>query len=212
MLARMGSALQLQPTETQSEAFGDLRELLVFRRGLIKDRTAAKTRLKTARHAMLRRLLTQRLGQIERQLARVDAAMKVIVASVPKLAHRLEILISIPGISTTSAMALLADMPELGALTGKHAAALAGLAPISRQSGHWQRHERIQGGRRSVRQALFMPTLCAIQYNRTVQAKFEDLVRTGKPRKVAVTAVMRKLVVLANALIRDGRKWAQEPA
>ena len=212
MLARMGSALQLQPTETQSEAFGDLRELLVFRRGLIKDRTAAKTRLKTARYAMLRRLLTQRLGQIERQLARVDAAMKVIVASDPKLAHRLEILISIPGISTTSAMALLADMPELGALTGKQAAALAGLAPISRQSGQWQGHERIQGGRRSVRQALFMPTLCAIQYNRTVQAKFEDLVRTGKPRKVAVTAVMRKLVVLANALIKDGRKWAQEPA
>ncbi|TCS62716.1 hypothetical protein EDD52_10810 [Primorskyibacter sedentarius] len=99
MLARMGSALQLQPTETQSEAFGDLRELLVFRRGLIKDRTAAKTRLKTARYAMLRRLLTQRLGQIERQLARVDAAMKVIVASDPKPAHRLEILISIPGIA-----------------------------------------------------------------------------------------------------------------
>ncbi|TCS62715.1 hypothetical protein EDD52_1089 [Primorskyibacter sedentarius] len=57
-----------------------------------------------------------------------------------------------------------------------------------------------------------MPTLCAIRYNRTVQAKFEDLVRTGKPRKVAVTAVMRKLVVLAKALIKDGRKWAQEPA
>jgi transposase len=212
MLARMGSALQLQPTETQSEALGDLRELLVFRRGLIKDRTAAKTRLKTARHAMLRRLLTQRLGQIERQLARVDAAMKVIVASDPESAHRSEILISIPGISTAPAMALLADMPELGALTGKQAAALAGLAPISRQSGQWQGHERIQGGRHSVRQALFMPTLCAIQHNRAVQAKFEDLVRAGKPRKIAVTAVMRKLVVLANALIRDGRKWAPEPA
>lgn len=212
MLARMGSALQLKPTQAHSEALGELRELLVFRRGLIKDRTTAKTRLKTARQAMLRRLLTQRLGQIERQLAKVDAAMKAIVATNPDLANRLEILVSIPGISTTSAMALLADMPELGALSGKQAAALAGLAPISRQSGQWQGHERIQGGRHSLRQALFMPTLCAIQHNHAVRSKFEELVRAGKPRKVAVTAVMRKLVVLANALIRDGRKWVPEPA
>ena len=212
MLARMGRALQLEATQTHSEALGDLRELLVFRRGLIKDRTAAKTRLKTARHAMLRRLLIQRLGQIERQLAKVDAAMKAIVASDPDLANRSEILTSIPGISTTSAIALLAEMPELGALPGKQAAALAGLALISRQSGQWQGHERVQGGRPSVRQALFMPTLCAIQHNRAARSKFDDLVRAGKPRKVAVTAVMRKLVVLANALIRDGRKWVPEPA
>lgn len=151
--------------------------------------------------------------------------MKAIVAADPDLANRSEILISIPGISTTSAIALLADMPELGALSGKQAAALAGLAPplaharacaagqwISRQSGQWQGHERIQGGRHSVRQALFMPTLCAIQHNRAARRKFDDLVRAGKPRKVTVTAVMRKLVVLANALIRDGRKWAPDPA
>lgn len=212
MLARMGSALQLKPTQTHSEALGDPRELRVFRRGPIKDRTAAGTRLKTARYAMLRRLLTQRPGQIERQLARVDAAMNAIVASDPDLADRLEILTSIPGISTTPAIALLADMPEPGALSGKQAAALAGLAPILRQSGQWQGHERIQGGRPSVRQALFMPTLCAIRHNRAARSKFDDLVRAGKPRKVAVTAVMRKLVVLANALIRDGRKWVPEPA
>lgn len=211
MLARMGGALQLKPTQTHTEALADLRELLVFRRGLIKDRTAAKTRLKTTRQAMLRRLLTQRLGQIERHLARVDAAMQTVVCSDPSLAERLEILVSIPGISTTSAGALLADMPELGALSGKQAAALAGLAPISRQSGQWQGHERIRGRRHSVRHALFMPTLCAIQHNRVARSKFEDLVRAGKPRKVAVTAVMRKLVVLANAMIRDGRKWTPEP-
>lgn len=211
MLARMGRALQLKATEAHSEALASLRELIVFRRGLIKDRTAAKTRLKTASQAMLRRLLTRRLGQIERQLARVDAAMKAIVASDPDLTNRFDILVSVPGISTTSATALLADMPELGALSGKQAAALAGLAPISRQSGQWQGRERIHGGRRSVRQALFMPTLCAIQHNHALRAKFQELVRAGKPRKVAVTAVMRKLLVLANTLIRDGRKWAPDP-
>lgn len=212
MLARMGTALQLDPTVVQSEVVADLRELPVFRRGLIKDRTAARTRLKTARQVMLRRLLAQRLAQIERQVARVDTAMRSLATSDAALTERLEILVSIPGISTASAMALLADMPELGTLSGKEAAALAGLAPMSRQSGQWQGHERIQGGRQSVRQTLFMPTLCAIQHNGAVRAKFEGLVQAGKPRKVAVTAVMRKLIVLANALLRDGRKWALEPA
>ena len=94
-------------------------------------------------------------------------------------------------------------------LDGKQAAALAGLAPMSRQPGRWQGQERIQGGRSSVRHALFMPALSAIQHNRPAKARFEQLVATGKPRKVALTAVMRKLIVTANALLRDGRKWSE---
>ena len=210
MLARMGATLQLEPSAVQPEIVADLRELEVFRRGLVKDRTAAKTRLKTVRQSMLRHLLAQRLAQIERQIARVDATMQALISSDTGLVERLDILISIPGISIISATALLADMPELGAITGKEAAALAGLAPMSRQSGQWRGQERIQGGRQFVRQALFMPALSAIQHNTSARAKFEDLVRAGKPRKVAVTAVMRKLVVLANALLRDGRKWSPE--
>ncbi|MDO6587242.1 transposase [Salipiger sp. 1_MG-2023] len=210
--ARMGCALQLKPTQTHSEALGDLRELRVFRRGLIKDRTAARTRIKTTRQSMLRRLLPRRLGQIERPPAKVDAAMKAIVASDPDLAERSEIRVSIPGLSTSSATALHADMPELGALSAKQAAALAGLALISRQSGQWHGHERIQGGGHSVRQALFMSTLCAMQHNPAARSKFDDLIRADKPRKVAITAVMRKRVDLANALIRDDRKWVPEPS
>ncbi|HCQ64663.1 MAG TPA: hypothetical protein DIU07_05555 [Rhodobacteraceae bacterium] len=79
---------------------------------------------------------------------------------------------------------------------------------MSRQSGRWQGQERIQGGRSSVRQALFMPALSAIQHNPSAKTKFEQLVQAGKPRKVALTAIMRKLIVLANALLRDGRKWS----
>jgi len=212
MLVRMGVALQLEPTEVKPEVAFNLRELLVFRRSLIKDRTAAKTRRKTPRQAMLRRLLTQRQAQIERQIARVDTTMQALVASDAVLVERMNILVSIPGISIASATALLANMPELGKITGKEAAALAGLAPMSRQSGQWQGQERTQGGRQSVQQALFMPALSAIQHNRSARARFQDLVRAGNPRKVAVTAVMRKLIVLANALLRDMRKWAPEPA
>jgi transposase len=94
-------------------------------------------------------------------------------------------------------------------MTGKQAAALARLAPMSQQSGQWQGKERIQGGRSSVRQSLFMPALSAIQHNKMAKAKFEQLVQAGKPRKVALTAIMRKLVVMANALLRDRQKWSE---
>jgi len=125
----MGAALQLAPTVAEPEHVVNLQELLVFRRALIKDRTAARTRLKTVRQKLLRRLLVQRLAQIDRQMTGVDSAMQDIIAADPGLRDRLEILVSIPGISTVSATAILADMPELGRMTGKEAAALAGLAP-----------------------------------------------------------------------------------
>lgn len=147
-------ALDVEPSSVLPEHVSELQDLLVFRRGLIRDRTAAQTRLKTARPPLLRRLLAQRLAQIERQIASVDSATQIIIDADPDLRARMEILVSIPGISTVSATAILVDMPELGGMDGKQAAALTGLAPMSRQSGRWQGQERIQGGRSSVRRAL----------------------------------------------------------
>ncbi|MEM7730751.1 MAG: IS110 family transposase [Pseudomonadota bacterium] len=210
VLARMGGTLHLTSRAPISEHLAELQDLLVFRRGLIRDRTAAQTRLKTARPTLLRRLLGQRLAQIERQVASVDRAMQTIIDADPDLYARRDILVSIPGISTVSATAILVDMPELGGMDGKQAAALAGLAPMSRQSGRWQGQERIQGGRSAVRRALFTPALSAIQHNRPAKKRFQQLVDAGKPRKVALTAVMRKLIVTANALFRDGRKWSEQ--
>jgi len=103
-------------------------------------------------------------------------------------------------------------MPELGDLTGKQAASLAGLAPISRQSGKWQGKERIQSGRASVRRAVYLPAGVATRFNPDMKAKYEQLVSTGKCKKLAITAIMRKLIVIANALLRDRRKWTQNPA
>jgi len=99
-------------------------------------------------------------------------------------------------------------MPELGTLANKQAASLAGLAPVDRQSGQWKAKSFIQGGRQTLRQALYMPALVAIRFNEPLKAKYESLRAGGKPAKVAITAIMRKLIVLANALISDGRKWA----
>ena len=138
---------------------------------------------------------------------RVEAAMETLIKKDEALAERFAILLSIPGIAKLSAFAILIDMPELGAIEAKQAAALAGLAPITRQSGNWKGRARIRGGRANLRQALYMPALVATRFNEDLKAKYQELIKVGKPAKVAITAVMRKLLLLANALLRDRRKW-----
>ena len=124
------------------------------------------------------------------------------------LARRASILRSIPGISAITAVAMLVEMPELGTLDPKAAASLAGLAPVTRQSGNWRGHAAIRGGRAGLRQALYMPALVAVRFNPDLRAKFEALVNAGKPTKLAITAIMRKMLILAHALLRDRREWA----
>jgi transposase len=209
MLARMGAVLELEGHKAPSKNLHELSDLMAARRGLIKDRTAASTRLSTATVPLVKRQLTARLKQIETQLAQIDAAMADKVAQDEAMSHKLAILVSIPGIGETTALSMLIEMPELGTLEGKQAASLAGLAPISRQSGNWQGRERIQGGRPLLRRAIYMPALVATRFNADLKAKYKHLIRAGKPAKVAITAVMRKLVVMANALLRDGRKWSE---
>ena len=103
-------------------------------------------------------------------------------------------------------------MPELGTLGGKQVASLAGLAPVVRESGKWKGKARIRGGRASLRQALYMPALVATRFNPDLKARYDTLRKAGKPAKLAITAVMRKLLITANALIRDDRNWTENPA
>jgi len=124
----------------------------------------------------------------------------------PDLFGRFDILVSIPGISAITAFALIIDMPELGSLENGQAASLAGLAPVARQSGNWTGRAVIRGGRASVRQALYMPALVAMRFNPDLKAKYDQIKAAGKAAKLAITAIMRKLIVLANALLRDSRK------
>jgi len=155
----------------------------------------------------------------------VTEAINAIVAADEDFAARAEILTSIPPLShmqacaagqrdiaKVTACAMLTQIPELGQMSGKQAAKLAGLAPISRQSGKWQGKERIQGGRASVRRAIYLIAVVATRFNPDMKAKYELLISTGKCKKLAITAIMRKLIVTANALLRDQRKWTQNPA
>jgi transposase len=209
MLARMGAVLDLAGQAAPGKALLELRELAAARRALIKDRAAAKTRLGVAALPLVRRQLDARLRQIEAQLATIDTAMAERVAEDEEMARKRDILVSIPGIGETTALAMLVEMPELGTLGPKQAASLAGLAPISRQSGKWQGSERIRGGRAPLRHAIYMPALVAARFNPALKATYQRLRLAGKPAKLAITALMRKLVVLADALIRDNRKWTK---
>ena len=210
-LARMGAAMALEPDNPLPEIFDDLRELLGARRALIKDRTAAATRVQTARHGLVRSQLKARLRRIARDLTAIDREIDAIVGADPELARRKAILESIPGISTVTAVALVIDMPELGRIDGKRAASLAGLAPVTRQSGRWRGKAFIGGGRKWLRHALYMPALAARRSNPSLRARADDFAGRGKPPKVILTAIMRKLIVLANALIRDNRTSAPTP-
>ena len=184
----MGALLELQARPARSEILLELKELYVAREALVKDRTAARNRGKVLTLSLLKRQNAQRLDQIDRQIATVEAAILEIIEADASLAARFAILTS-----TITAFALLIAMPELGALEAGQAANLAGLAPIARQSGRWTGRSFIRGGRADVRQALYMPALVAARFNPDMQAKYAHLVETGKPAKVALTAIMRTL-------------------
>jgi len=211
MLARMGALLELEADKPTRKIIRDLKDMETARQALIRDRTAAKARLSVATLQLLRRQAALRLRQIERDIAKVDAAIETTIRADKSLSRKADILTSIPGIAKVTSFAMLVHMPELGELTGKQAACLGGLAPISRQSGKWQGKERIQGGRARLRKAIYLPAVVATRFNPDMKAKYHELIGNGKCKKLAITAVMRKLLVMANALIRDDRKWNEKP-
>jgi len=195
MLAHYGLMAQPRHLESDVLEMAELKELHTARLGLVKDRIALKNRGKNLTLACLKRQNKQILKRIE-----ADESLKT----------RFEMLLSIPGISTITAFTLLIEMPELGNLDHKAAAALSGLAPISRQSGKWKGRSFIQDGRSVVRKALYMPALVAMRFNPELAKKYQDFIQAGKMPKVAITAIMRKLIILANELLKNNRKWQQK--
>ena len=212
VLARMGALVEPAVRTPCEATLQDLRELRIAREALVKDRTATLNRQKTLTVALLKRQTAQRLKQIEAQLVAIEDAILTAISANPALKRRHDILITIPGISRVTAFILIVDMPELGTLTGKEAGSLAGLAPVSRESGRWKGRAFIRGGRAQLRQALYMPALVAARFNADMTGTYKRMIGAGKPAKVAITALMRKLIVLANALLRDDRIWAEKAA
>jgi transposase len=212
MLAHFGATMQPEIQSARDETIDNLGELLAARRALVKDQTAALNRAKSLTLPLLKRQSQQHLNQIQTQIEAIDQHQATILAANASLKARFDILVSIPGFGAATACALLVDMPELGSMDGKQTASLIGLAPITRQSGNWKGKSFIQGGRAILRQAIYMPALVAIRFNPPLKAKYLTMRAAGKPAKLAIVAIMRKLVIIANALLRDNRKWTAKMA
>ena len=212
MLARMGAAFALEPQAPESRDVLIIKDLHVDRTGLIKDRTRLRNRAQTQDIAVLKRQTKARLAQVDRQIAELDNEIAALIEAREATARSRDILCSMPGIGVVTAAAMLTLMPEIGTLERKQVASLAGLAPITRQSGQWQGKAFIGGGRKPLRDALYMPALVAMRFNPDLKAKYTALRDAGKPAKVAIVAVMRKLIEMANASVKADRKWAQKIA
>ena len=212
MLARMGAAFDLEPQVPQSRNMRDLRDLHVARAGLIKDQTRLRNRAKTQDLSVLKCQTKARLTLVERQIAELDTEIATLIAARENTARRCDILRSMPGVGAVSAAAMLTLMPELGTLDRKQVASLAGLAPITRQSGQWQGKSFIGSGRKPLRDALYMPALVAMRCNPDLKEKYKRLRDAGKPAKVAIVAVMRNLIEIANALVKADRRWTPKAA
>lgn len=212
ILAVMGAALELVPDPPEDSNHPDLKELQIARMALIKERTRLLNRLKTQTLSLTRRQTKARIAQVKRQLVELEEALMDLLLQSPKRARAFEVLCSIPGLGRVTAVAILVECPEIGTLTRKQSASLAGLAPMTRQSGQWRGAAFIQGGRKFLRDALYMPALVAARHNPDLRRKYETMIQAGKPAKVALTALMRKLIELANALVRQDRKWTPKAA
>ena len=212
LLARFGSALTLEPDTPIDEKQYELRELFSARGSLVKDRIRLKNRLQTQTLALVMRQTKARIEQLTRQLKAIQQDINSRLQECPQRARANTILRSIPGIGEVAALTILIELPEVGTLRKKKAASLTGLAPMTQQSGKWRGKARIQGGRKPLRDALYMPALVAAKHNPDMRAKYQDMIAKGKPPKVALTTIMRKLIELANTLIKADREWTQNTA
>jgi transposase len=212
MLARLGEQLAPSATEPAAESLEELRELVHARAAAVKDHTSLRNRLSEALSAMVKVELTQLIQFVVAMNKRTEEAIESLIAADPALARRSELLRSIPGIGPAVANTLIADMSEIGSMSPKQAAALAGLAPYPKESGAKAGQRRIRAGRGIARRALFMAALVAARFNPCLKTFYARLVDQGKAKKVALIAVARKLIILANTIVSENRHWQPKHA
>jgi transposase len=194
--------------DAQARALSDL---LVRRRQLVQMRVSEQHRVPTATRP-IRQNIQRHLAYLDRQIRQLEADLTTAVKASPVWRERDELLQSVPGIGPQVSRTLLAELPELGTTSGRQLAALCGLAPYNRDSGHQRGPRHIRGGRSHVRAALYLAALVAMRFNRPLQGVYQRLLARGKAKKVALIAVARRLLVILNALVRTGVPWIEKRA
>jgi transposase len=207
VLALMAESGKYEAYAPIGKALLELQELLGARAALIADMTAMKNRSGDSEVSFIERLYDRRIAAAEKDLARLDAEIDARVAADPDLARRVALLVTIPGVGRVTALALVIGLPELGHDCAKAMSLLVGVAPITNKSGAFVGQSRIRGGRGHVRSAIYFAAVSAARCNPALAATYKRLRANGKKPKQALVAVMRKLVVLANTLIRENRNW-----
>ena len=182
-------------------------EMLGRRAQLMGMRVAEINRLATATAKRVRKDIQTTISFLEKRLAAMDEEIDHWLMSTPIDQSRADLLQSFTGIGSTTSRSLLITLPELGSLSGKQIGALAGLAPFAKDSGNARGKRHIAGGRSVVRAALYMPALSAITHNPVIRALYQRLIHAGKHHYVAITACMRKILVILNAMLRSNQPW-----
>jgi len=181
-------------------------DLLSRRRQLINMQTMEKNRLQIMPKE-IQGFIKPILTAISHQIEKTDNKLLKLIAECPEQQAKNEIIQSMPGVGKVVAFSLLSNMPELGYLSNKKAAALIGVAPVNRESGSYKGQTRIKGGRPQIRTVMFMAMMSAMQCNPIFKATYQRLIKAGKPKKVAIIACLRKMIVILNSMVRDGVHW-----
>jgi transposase len=206
VLAHFGEVLRPEPKPLLDEQTLALEALITRRRQVVEMITAEKNRLAQS-HKSLRAGIKSHISFLQRELQDIHRDLDAMLRQSPVWREQEDLLRTAKGVGRMTVATLFAELPELGKLDRKQIAALVGVAPMNRDSGTYRGKRRIWGGRASVRAALYMAALVASRHNPTIRAFYERLCAAGKPKKLALTACMRKLLTILNAMARTNTTW-----
>lgn len=210
VIAHFGAATHPEVRKLPTNDEEKLTALVTRRRQIIEMLTAEKNRLHSARFSMKERIETHLLW-LESELRDLDNEITKFIHQSPIWKEKDKLLRSVPGVGPVTSATILAMLPELGTLNRKKIAALVGVAPVNKDSGKRQKKRRVFGGRANVRSVLYMAALSASKHNPRIKVFYEHLVQMGKEKKVALTACMRKLLIILNAIIRVNQNYDLKP-
>jgi transposase len=211
VLARFAEVLQPEARSLKPEETEALCDLVTRRRQVVEMITAEKNRQGTA-SKRVRRDIQAHIRWLEKRLEDLNDEIDDLIRQSPLWREKEKLLQSVSGVGPVLVSTLLGALPELGTLNRKQIAALVGVAPFNRESGRHRGKQTILGGRGPVRSVLYMSILAAIRHNSVIRAFYRRLVQAGKPKKVALTACMRKLLVILNTMLKNGTSWQNQPA
>jgi transposase len=212
VLAQLAAILKPQARPLPSAEQIRLKDLAARRRQLIHMRTAELNRAQQAVLKEVSKSIKNHITMLEREIAKIEKQIADLIDSNSNWKKKADIMDSVKGIAPDTAHAILAELPEIGTLSKRQITSLAGLAPHAFESGKFKGQSRIWGGRAAVRCALFMGTMAATIHNPVIKAFYQRLVAKGKKKIVALTACMRKMLTILNAMVRDGVTWNPEMA